>query len=126
MATKWLLIDVADWETEGKPLVRGFFEAFPGLDPSNVDYLEYESGTAVVDGEEIGINRSSNVPMKTTQSYAVKVDMLQVRKMEIVENGAVVGNYVDQYLDAHPEVPVRYVDATEMRSIIAQDSEGSL
>lgn len=116
MQTKWLLIDVPTWE-QGKALVRGFFEAFPGLDPSNIEYLEYESGTAVVGGHEIKINRSSNVPMRTSQGFAVKVDREQVRKMAIVEDGEITGNLVDQYLSAHPEVPVRYVSMDEMREI---------
>lgn len=125
METKWLLIDVPTWE-QGKALVRGFFEAFPGLDPSNIEYLEYESGTAVVDGKEIRINRSSNVPMRTSQGYAVKVDREQVRKIAIVENGEVVGNLVDQYLQAHPEVPVRYIDMAEMREIKRLDDAGGM
>ncbi|MFW6282041.1 MAG: hypothetical protein ACOC1O_04535 [bacterium] len=124
MQSKWLLINTSTWE-EGKQLVRGFFSAYSDLEPSNIDYLEYESGEAIVDGQQIAINRSSNEPMKTSEGYAVKVDSYQVRKMLIIdpETGEVVGNRVDEYLSANPDVPVRYIETAEMREILRQEGE---
>lgn len=130
--SRWLLIDTPTWE-EGKALIRAFFEAFPELDNSNIPYLEYESGEALVGTKVIKINRSGRTPMHTSQGWAVKVDQEQARIMEIygeveeevngeiVTTTGVIGNKVDQYLAANPDIPVQYLSAEEMRALMAAE-----